>query len=82
MSALWLHSEVSGDSRAPNREYWAIIDWQLSSQAAHFVGPTKSSFTVQAVEAIQRRPRHFAYTDSAGHNRNATQFAWGLPVEF
>ena len=78
----WLSSEVTGDGRQTNREYWAIIDWQLAKQAAHFVGPTKSSFTVQTVEAIERHPRHFTYTDLAGHNRNATQFAWGLPVEF
>ena len=78
----WLRSEVTGDGRQTNREYWAIVDWQLAQQAAHFVGPTKSSFTVQAVEAIERHPRPFAYTDAEGRSRNATQFAWGLPVEF
>lgn len=77
-----LLNSVKGESALPNREYWAILDWQLTREVSHFMGPTKSSFTVNTVAAIDRNPKLFHTPLTPSHNATYTQFAWGLPVEF
>ena len=75
----WLRNEVLQQSARPNREYWAILDWMLAREAAHFVGPLKSSFSVSAVDAIDHQPRTITYTEAeTGTVMQAKQFAVGL----
>ena len=75
----WLRNEVLQQSARPNREYWAILDWMLAREAAHFVGPLKSSFSVSAVDAIDSQPRTITYADAeSGVALHAQQFAVGL----
>ena len=75
----WLQNAVKGEEGKPNREYWALLDWMLTREVSHFLGPTKSSFTVNTVAAIQRRPRRFTHTNERGEAESYEQFAWGLP---